>query len=194
MDNKIAELLRQKLNSERIAYFFGSYGLEQLPFFSEGRVTNLYSIHDNEKIMRTLAIVDFIQPIHPALTDVHREIMEGKSLALTLRQRGWMVNKVPIYFGIILLSSRLMEWMREKESNEGAIHIYQMRVSNEGQKDEIPYCVVIEIHSPQYLTSEKLRAIYLDQYDNFRIRTDDVVKLLDRVAKVIFNLKIPKEL
>ena len=125
---KVVEFLKPKLNSDRIEYFFGSYGVDPLeiasPAFPSSRISNLYSIHQGKKIMRTLAVVDFFQPVHPDLTDVHHEILEGKSVGIALREEGWNIKKSPVYFGMAMLSPGVMDWMDENCVDQAALHVY----------------------------------------------------------------------
>jgi len=189
---EIVDFLKPKLNSDRIEYFFGSYGIDTLdidsPVFPNSRITNLYSIHNEKKIMRTLAIVDFTQPIHPDLSDAHREIAEGKSIGIALRKHGWVIHKTPVYFGTIPLSAGLMDWMKESRVDQAALHIYLLEVSKDGKPYYIPYCTIMEVHSPQYLTIEWLQALYDDQYEKFSIATEEVTSLLYRLSILIHDL------
>lgn len=56
--HETAQALIPQLNSDRIIHFFGNYGVDQISMksnpFGEWRVSNLYSIHDEQKFMRTL--------------------------------------------------------------------------------------------------------------------------------------------
>lgn len=61
--HQAASILKQKLNSDRIKFLFGSYGVDPLNIqssvFPNSRISNLHSTHDGKKIMRTLAVVNF---------------------------------------------------------------------------------------------------------------------------------------
>lgn len=84
-----------------------------------------------------------------------------------------------------------MLWMQEKESNQAAMHIYQLDVTSPSSTDPIYYCTIIEIHSPQYLTVEYLRAIYSDQFFSFSERTEEIDALLQRVTTLIESFPRP---
>ena len=84
-----------------------------------------------------------------------------------------------------------MLWMQEKESNQAAMHIYQLDVTSPSSTDPIYYCTIIEIHSPQYLTVEYLRAIYSDQFFSFSKRTEEIDALLQRVTTLIESFPRP---
>lgn len=181
----VVELLKPKLNSDRIEYFFGNYGVDPLsidsPAFPHSRIANLYSIDQGNKIMRTLAVVDFFQPVHSELADVHREIDEGKSIGIALREKGWTIHKNPVYFGELELSASVMSWMREEEFNSGAVYFYQLYVSKQDMK-KIPYCTILEVYSPQYLTQEWLQALYEDQYVEFSALSKEAADFIARLS------------
>ena len=186
---EIVELLKPKLNSDRIEYFFGSYGIDQLaidsPAFPGSRIANLHSIDQDKKIMRTLAIVDFLHPVHPDLCSIHCEIVAGKSIGTALREQGWIIHKKPVYFGEISLSQELMDWMDEYGVDKAAVHIYRLEVTRNNLLDSIPYCIIIEVHSPKYLSKKWLQAFYGDQYDKFSIFSEEAATLLFRLSILV---------
>lgn len=189
-DSDIIETLKPKLNTQRIEYFFGSVGVEVLDIessaFVEKRVSNLHSVHENgQKIMRTLAIVDFNQPVHPKLSPAHQEIVDGGPIGTTLKKHDWKIVKKPIYFSTILLSPSVMQWMNEAESNEAAVHMYQLEVSRDVSSESISYCTIIEIQSPQYLTSEYLEAIYDDQFKQYHQSNASIDSLISRCVELM---------
>lgn len=165
---EVVELLTPKLNSDRIAYFFGSYGVEQIETIGNCRIANLYSLEGDEKIMRTLAIVKFNESMDEALQEVHERILGGESIGIALKKDGWMIEKLPVYFGTVALSPALQSWMHETSSNPAAVHVYNLYVCGEKAKGIIPYCTIIEVHSPQYLDEKWLQALYPDQYPHFQ--------------------------
>jgi len=193
----IVELLRPKLNSERIEYLFGSYGVEPLdissPVFPDNRVSNLHSLHDGLKVMRTLAVVDFIKPLHMDLEGAHAEIVSGKSIGTVLKNKGWQIKKVPVYFSEISLTPNLMLWMQESRQDQAALHIYKLEVSKEDFPEKIHYCTILEIHSSQYLTSECLQAFNAYQYENFKETTDEIDSLLIRCNQLLEDFLSPED-
>lgn len=185
----VVEFLIPKLNSDRIAYFFGSYGVEPIQVasspFGESRISNLYSLHGDQKIMRTLAIVDFKQPVHESLKQVHKDIYQGQSVGIALRQNGWMIDKLPLYFGSIFLSPSLQTWMHEDSCDKAALHIYKLKVFKENSEERLHYCTIIEVHSPQYLDENWLQSLYPDQYNDFRKSCGEVNILMDALHSLI---------
>lgn len=191
----IVDFLKPKLNSDRIEYFFGNYGVDILnvesPIFSNSRITNLYSVHQGKKIMRTLAVVDFLDPIHPDLYEAHHKIKEGESIGIALREHGFRIHKIPMCFGSVFLSPSLMDWMDEHYIDRTVLHVYRLEISKNDKSDLIPYCNILEVHSPQYLTNEWLQALYSDQYQEFSITSNDVLDLLSRLSILIQNFPFP---
>ena len=73
------------LNSDAIKATFGSYGVEIIYQAAGTRVANLYSGQAGNKIVRTLAVTEFVEPIDNTLLQSHQEIMSGASIGATLR-------------------------------------------------------------------------------------------------------------
>lgn len=187
IDPQKVAYLKPKLNSDRIEYFFGSYSIDALDIdsaiFPESRIANLHSVHEGKKIMRTLAIVDYFLPVQAELQEAHHEIVKGKSIGIALRDKGWTIHKAPVYFGNVESSKELMEWMDESTDSTLALHIYRLDVSKNGE-ETIPYCTIIELHSPQYLNSEWLEALNQDQYNLFSNPSSNGA-ILEKIAALI---------
>lgn len=185
-------LLQPKLNSDRIEYFFGNYGVEKMNVcsrqFPHGRISDLYSTHDQQKIMRTLAMVDFANPIPTELQSVHEKIEKGASIGIALRQAGWTIEKKPVYFGELPISTALAKRMQTTSPAMAATHVYQLVVSKDSQPS-FPYCTIIEIHSPQYLTPKWLAALNATDFSNYQTQSSDVKKLLRRVDACLQEIK-----
>lgn len=194
---EIAELLAPKLNSERIAYFFGSYGVEPINIpaspFGDSRISNLYSMDGDKKIMRTLAVVKFQQPIPESLQQAHRDIAQGQSIGIALYRDGWKIDKLPIYFGSISLSPQLKAWMHEEISDRAAVHIYELNVFKEHSNERLHYCTIIEVHSPQYLDENWLQALYADQYEDHSDCSGEARTLIGALHLLIQDLCWNKE-
>jgi hypothetical protein len=160
LNEKEVELLKPKLNSERIAYFFGSYGVEVLPSSREDvRISNLYSVHEGKKITRTLAVTVFKDPIPAELLEVHGEIMRGKSIGSALKEKGFRVEKKSVYFGSVDLNDEVRSMMRVVEK-KAALHVYELFACS------ISYCTIMEVHSPEYLDENWLKALYPREFSS----------------------------
>lgn len=198
IQQEVVDALKPKLNSDRIEYFFGSYGVDVLDIqstaFPDSRFSNLYSIHNGKKIMRTLAVVDFYQPASPELSKAHQDIMEGKSIGIALRDNGWTIHKKPVYFSSIPLTPAVMAWMDEPNVAQAALHIYRLDVSGNGISDPIPYCTIIEVHSPQYLSVEWLKALYPDQFQAFSVQSKEAAALACRLTALLQSFPFPLDI
>jgi hypothetical protein len=196
-NDKTATALKPKLNSERIEHFFGNYGVETInacgDIFPDSRISNLYSTHDKQKIMRTFAVVDYVSPIPELLRTVHdQKILSGESIGRALKEAGWEILKTPIYFGEISLSAPVMKWMHEAKRSKGTAYIYQLSVYNKEHPNYISYCTISEIYSPQYLTKEWMKALYGDE-EYFEHDDEDLfVKMtLQKVENCLNKLPTP---
>ncbi len=190
----VVQLLIPKLNSDRIAYFFGSYGVDPIQVnaspFGESRIANLYSLQGDQKIMRTLAIVDFKQPIPEDLKQAHQCITQGQSIGIALREKGWSIEKLPLYFGTVALSPALKAWMHESSCNSAAVHFYQLNVLKE-DRQPVPYCTIIEVHSPQYLDASWLQALYFGQYQDHQEASGEAAALIGSLNLLITEFPYP---
>ncbi|MGD9592179.1 MAG: hypothetical protein AB7V32_06630 [Candidatus Berkiella sp.] len=184
-------VLKPKLNSERIAYLFGSYGVEPLnvceSLFPDSRISNLYSLHDGNKVLRTFAIVDFAKQIEPSLQAAHQEILKGGSIGTTLKNAHWEIHKQPLYVGEIALTPPLMKLMQE-HNNLAAMYIYELNVKKAAQDSYIPYCRIIEIYSPQYIDMPLLKAFNNTTFEAPLKTNDEINQLLSQVKQCLNTL------
>ncbi len=151
-------LSRPLLNSERIAQEFGSYGIDVLSSDDSVRVSNLYSVHGEIKISRTFAVVRYPVEIDAELSFEHQAILAGQSIGAVFTQRGWAVEKIHRYFGVIPSSERVAGLMGGLAPQPLAVHIYDLFVSQAGRA--LLYATIAEVHHPDYLTLDQLRGIY----------------------------------
>lgn len=151
-------LPRPLLNSERIAEKFGSYGIEVKEQTADSRISNLFSLENNERIGRTFAVVLYPEIIDASLASEHAEILSGESIGALLTQRGWTVQKLHRYFGEIESTTRVRGLMGGIAPQALAIHIYDLIVSKSDRS--ATYATIIEVHHPDYLSSSDLLAIY----------------------------------
>lgn len=201
-------LLRPKLNSERIEFFFGSYGISPLLVcqneFPGSRISNLFSLEKNRKILRTLAVVKFVEPVDPQLSLLHQKILTGASMGSTFQESGWKVEKESLYFGELNSSRPLLELMgltseespsKSRPKSLGgvptkvAVHIYRFSVRKSKTASPIVYSQIIEVHSPEYLTLDWLKALY--GKTNFQETSQanlEITKLLEQLQRCLSSL------
>jgi hypothetical protein len=152
------ELSRELLNSERIAAVFGSYGVAVLEQDDTVRVSNLFSGTGQERTCRTFAIVRYSDRIDPALGTEHAAIVAGGSIGATLAAAGWQVRKTHLRYGVLTATPRLASLMHVVAGTTLAMHVYSLDVAKDDRTLE--YAALVEIHHPDYLTSDDLAEIY----------------------------------
>jgi hypothetical protein len=158
---------REVLNSERIAATFGSYGVEILEQTDGSRVSSLYSGAGDQKICRTFAVVRYQRPtIDPEVSAEHAAIVGGGSIGAVFVAAGWEVRKTHLRYSEIRATPRLAALMRVPEGRRLAMDIYALDVAKGGRT--IEYATLVEIHHPDYLTSEDLPATYGPAYESPR--------------------------
>jgi hypothetical protein len=153
-----AVLSRPLLNSERIAEDFGSYAISVLEQSELVRVSNLYSVEGQQQICRTYAIVFYPQVISPELVAEHRQILNGGSIGQVFADHGSSIKKVNRYFGAMQTTEQVAELMRDRSARPLAIHLYDFVVVRSDV--EVVYATIAEVHHPDYLSLDQLRAIY----------------------------------
>lgn len=153
------------LNSERIEDRFGSFGIDVLPSPDGIRRSNLYSVHDGERICRTYAVVRLHDSAattgDTALSRARRAIDAGASLGATLEDAGFQVIKRTRYVGSLPQlhpEPRWLGWMRTGTSAGLAVHIYELYVKKDAELSDI--ASVIEVHHPEYLVPGDLAQLY----------------------------------
>jgi hypothetical protein len=149
---------RQLLNSERIAARFGNYGIEVLASDPRERVSSLYSEANAERTCRTFAVVRYPAAIDPALAAEHDEIVRGGSIGAVFTAHGWQVAKTNLRYFEIDAPERVARLMRVATGTRLAAHAYELDVARDGRT--LQYALLVEIHHPDYLKRDDLRAIY----------------------------------
>lgn len=152
-----AQARREVLNSERIAAAFGSYGVEVLEQNETLRVSNLYSSGGDERTCRTFAVVRYGR-IAAELENEHAAIVAGGSIGAVLTAAGWEVRKTHLKYDRLAATDSLAALMRVPVGTPLAVHVYALDVARAGRTYE--YATLVEIHHPEYLTSEDLLEIY----------------------------------
>ena len=145
------------LNSERISERYGNYGIEVLQSNNGRRLSSLYSTDDGQKIMRTLALVEFIGADNPQLANEHERIISGESIGAVFKEEEWAIEKISSRFCQSNLDLDLMPELSRMDIDlpaRFATHHYIFRV----QKGEssIDYASITEIHHPDYLQTGDL--------------------------------------
>lgn len=186
------KVMKKMLNGQRIQYLFRSYDVEVLHLdskeFPGSRIANLYSKEGDAKVMRTLAIVDYIDPVDTKVMSEHKEIMGGKPIGKAFDDAGWAVIKEPVFFGELPLSGPVKKWMDVENLLEpkGSLHIYDFKVKRE-EGPVIPYCKIIEIHSPLYLSKASLMSLYPEEFPKHNVDNQNFSKRLSNFLETEFK-------
>jgi hypothetical protein len=150
-----------QLNSERIEQRFGSYGVEILESSVSHRVTNLYSLDENHKVCRTLALVLFDEAMDPAIKAEHRKITAGGSIGAVFKENGWTILKVNLELGTVNATneaSLIDKNMGIELPAELAMHVYRFKLRK--AETTIDYATIVEIHHPAYLSPQDIQNLY----------------------------------
>lgn len=149
------------LNSDRIRQAFGSYGVDVLYSSNDQRISSLYSDQNGIKVTRTLAVVEFRNPMPATIAAEHRRISNGGSIGEVFRSAGWEIEKHNLFVGSLKTDKRdlpIAALMRIELPDELAVHAYQFVVRQAGRATN--YAKITEIHHPAYLDAIQLRYIY----------------------------------
>jgi hypothetical protein len=75
--------------------------------------------------------------------------------------------------------------MHAQVQQKSAIHIYYLAVGKSKTSDFINYCKIIEIHSPEYLDLNWLKALYENEYATKNIPNTFTEALLGRLKSCV---------
>ena len=145
------------LNSERIRQQYGSYGVQILQADGHKRISNLYSGAGDERICRTLALVEFATPMPQALEREHANIAAGGSIGEVFRDAGWTITKHSIAVTETepaALDVDVAALMKLADRAPLATYVYRFDVQR-GQQ-QYQYATITEIYHPDYQTSGDL--------------------------------------
>ena len=151
----------ERLNSERIADRFGSYGIEVLSSGPGLRGSNLFSSEDGVRTCRTYALVRFVDEPDALIDAEHAQILAGKSIGAIFKASGWTIHKETLHIGAARLedaSHPVATLMRLERSTEVAVHVYHLLLRKNDQA--IDYAKLIELHHPDYLKQSDLANLY----------------------------------
>jgi len=180
------------LNSERIQQKFGSYGIDVLYSDSTTRITNLYSVDADQKIMRTFALVMYPSVVDSALMNEHMKIQNGGSIGQIFKERGWTIVKRTMYMGNLTSSNlydTVFKMMGDIKPSDLAIYLYSFDVERDGKY--YVYARIAEVYHPDYLTAEDLSRIYTAKADT--TETGEDLALLLNLVKQYLTLDVLKE-
>jgi hypothetical protein len=166
-------------NSDRIQLLFGNYGIQVLENSPGMRISSLYSIHDGIKTNRTFAVVAYPEVVAEAIKKEHQTIIGGESIGIVFRNNGWHTIKHHQYFGELEASTGDSDTRSVFGATRPAIHIYWLSVMK--NNSEFRYARIAEVHHPDYLQLEDLKAIYRDDFNDNLVISGEVSEMLEIV-------------
>jgi hypothetical protein len=125
------------------------------------RVTNLYSLDENHKVCRTLALVLFNEAMDPTIKAEHRRITAGGSIGAVFKENGWKILKVNLELGTVNATneaSLIDKNMGIELPAELAMHVYRFKLRK--AETTIDYATIVEIHHPAYLSPQDIQNLY----------------------------------
>ena len=151
----------ERLNSERIAERFGSYGIEVLSDEPGLRRSNLYSSENAVQTCRTYAVVRFVDEPDAVIDAEHAQILAGQSIGAIFKASGWTIVKETLHIGTAALDDAghpVAALMRLVHSTVVAMHVYRLPL--EKRQQAIEYATLIEMHHPDYLDRSDLLKLF----------------------------------
>ena len=170
----------ERLNSERIAERFGSYGIDVISNGPGLRRSNLYSSENGERTCRTYAVVRFVDEPDTIIVREHSQILAGKSIGAIFKASGWTIFKETLHIGNAALDDAahpVAILMRLDHGADVAIHVYRLLLEK-GER-AIDYATLIELHHPDYLSRTDLLKLYpVDERASLRPQQVEEMKSL----------------
>ncbi len=151
----------ERLNSERIADRFGSYGVEVVTNEPGLRRSNLFSSEDGVQTCRTFAVVRFVDEPDALIDAEHAQILSGKSIGAIFKASGWAIRKETMHISSVKLddaSHPVANLMRLQRRADVAMHVYRLVLRKSDQA--IEYATLIELHHPDHLDQSDLLNLY----------------------------------
>jgi hypothetical protein len=142
----------ERLNSERIADRFGSYGINVVSSKRGLRRSNLFSEENGVRTCRTYAVVRFVDEPDTLIDAEHAQILAGKSIGAIFKASGWAILKETLHIGTARLDDSnhpVATLMRLEHGTDIALHVYRLLLKKSEQA--IDYATLIELHHPEYL-------------------------------------------
>jgi hypothetical protein len=170
----------ERLNSERIADRFGSYGIDVVSSEPGLRRSNLYSSENGVRTCRTYAVVRFVDEPNALIDTEHAQILAGKSIGAIFKASGWAILKETLHVGTVKLDDPthpVATLMRLELSADVAMHVYRLLLKKSDQA--IEYATLIELHHPDYLGVSDLLNLYsIDAGSSLQPQQVEAMKLL----------------
>jgi hypothetical protein len=170
----------ERLNSERIAERFGSYGIDVVGSEPGLRRSNLYSEENGVHTCRTYAVVRFVDEPDAIIDAEHTKILAGQSIGAIFKASGWAILKETLHIGTARLDDvrhPVATLMRLRRPADLAMHVYHLLLKK--NERAIDYATLIELHHPDYLQRADLLDLYpVEARSSLEPRQVEEMKLL----------------
>lgn len=163
-------------NSDRIRLKFGNYGIEVIESGLRIRVSNLYSKKAGVKTNRTFAVVMYPAVIEPVYTEEHDAIVNGQSIGIVFKERGWLIDKRHQYIGELeplADFSCVHSVFGDIGPVKPVIHVYSLFIKKDNAV--FHYASIAEVHHPDYLDLEELMSIYGNEFNGTLAKDQDTI-------------------
>jgi len=175
-------------NSDRIRLKFGNYGIEIVENGLRIRVSNLFSTTAGLKTNRTFAVVMYPDVIEPAFQKEHEAIINGQSIGIVFKDNGWVIDKRHQYVGQLDTLSNFScvhSLFGDIGEVQPVIHFYSLVIKKDNA--EFHYASIAEVHHPEYLDLEELKAICGSEVDAALVKDQDTIDFLKIVESKMQN-------
>ena len=175
------------LNSDAIKATFGSYGVEVIDQAAGTRVANLYSWHDADKVCRTLAVTEFMQPVDESLLESHKAIVAGASIGATLRAAGFTINKKLLIKTEVPANDSFVALANGTTTVGTPLFTKVYALFAETSDSSIPYAVIAEAYHPAHFPPVHEEVI---EQPSLRVAAERALKQLSEFSLSV-SLTIP---
>ena len=117
--------------------------------------------------------------IEPAFSKEHEAIINGQSIGIVFKENGWQIEKHNQYIGELEPfsdDSGVHSVFGNIGDTRPVIHVYSLIIKK--GTSEFHYASIAEVHHPEYLDLEELKAICGEETDGAPVKDEDTIDFL----------------